>query len=1362
MDEKPTRSEHEGERDAIAPTPRRARARRIAAWVVLGGMGLFALVLTTVIVSFTSSQRLRGDVLTRVLERVIASLPGTIDYQVGWPELNVWRLRDVTWTVHADTLVTLARLDLGADLGAALHRRMRVTHVEVQGLDLRLPALTAALKDTTAGTTTESAVDSTDGTLPWFDPGRLEGVPDLRVDAVRLRSIRIRTATDDLVVESFDGALDLDPRSARPWIRAELHAAIEGLAAFHWKLESTLDDSVAVRFRPLFVRDRNDADAATAMSGEVVVPRALIEGARAGALEFVRWHGDLLDGELGTLNSTGTWSVGTWDAQVDFVAPRRAHMVRAVLARAHLDTLAQVRRVLDTWPEQEPYALRARASGSGVRSLAAELDLDVQPWLQRAHVAGRWDGARATIDTVAIARDGLEVSGAGWVDSTAVDARMRWAVDSDLLARAGFALPLQGHTVRARGNLQARGPWPLPAIDLALDGSVRGELATIPAITVRARHRTASTWLDVRTQEATVIARQPLDAAWIRFDGSIDAQAERARGTLQAEVSADTLALALTTRLDASTATGVDAVVDSMRARYGGVRAHTSTPFAIAARTDSSLTIEGLVLHTDPGEFRLDARATPDSAHVDAAVDLALGRAFLETLLPDSLHTHLPADTTRARAQVALRGPLRAPSLRVHLETALEGTERWIDATAIADLWVRGEGALPFDDAPASLPARGAATRVRIVHAATPWIELDAATAGRLDLIAQDFVVGQPESGRVEMRALGIDLDAVTALTGAAMPLRGLLRGTLRADLDRAGASADVDLDVLGFGMQQDDGHWWESDVALRLDGRGGVDGTVEVDSLHVRTRFGAIAGHAVLDSARVDLTLGGDLVLPRAVFETLLANALDYDLPADTVAVRLDLRAEGPIAAPSARADLTFGLRGSRELPPLTLRSSVWMRGDDDLPWMDTTVRDLPERGLLAHLHLAHADSVWVELRAIVPARIGVRPAVFGPIEGQPLRADLRTRTLDVARLATLAGLGRIGKFTGDLRVELDAEAFEDRARLSGAIDSRRVRVELPDGSWLQTRSAIRLSGDSEQPRVDGGITVEGGVLRLPDVPPPLHDAQGDALLWEKPQVVAAVQQNGSGPEEEVTHDAEPARAFVPEVDVTLSIPGNLRLRGTGLDVELSGALTARTRGRDVAVLGELRATRGTYDFLGRRFAVQSGRVEFFGDLDPQLDLRLATTMQSNVYYVDLRGTALQPRFELSSDPPQSEGDIVSALLFGRPIDQLDEGQTELLRQRTREVATQLGANLLAQRVGQQIGVDVLSLQPSGEDGARALVVGKYLSPDVLVQYEQVLEEGRAALVRIEYALSRFFKIETTATQGEHSGIELKWSRDY
>ena len=237
----------------------------------------------------------------------------------------------------------------------------------------------------------------------------------------------------------------------------------------------------------------------------------------------------------------------------------------------------------------------------------------------------------------------------------------------------------------------------------------------------------------------------------------------------------------------------------------------------------------------------------------------------------------------------------------------------------------------------------------------------------------------------------------------------------------------------------------------------------------------------------------------------------------------------------------------------------------------------------------------------------------------------------------------------------------------------------------------------------------------------------------------------------------------IVPDLDVTVDIPGAVWIRGRGLEVELEG--NVRVTYEELPILtGTLQARSGHLRLLGRYFEVDSGIVGFYGDddIDPNLDLSLSTRVDETTVRVDVTGTAKQPDLHLSSDPEMEEGDILSLLLLGRPLDQLDENQTNLLESRARDVAVSYGASQIGSTLSGELGVDLVSVQPTSQGTGNALVIGKYLSPRILLKYEQAIQSSADFLVNLEYLLTRRLRVETFYGRQSQSGAEINWISEY
>jgi autotransporter translocation and assembly factor TamB len=248
--------------------------------------------------------------------------------------------------------------------------------------------------------------------------------------------------------------------------------------------------------------------------------------------------------------------------------------------------------------------------------------------------------------------------------------------------------------------------------------------------------------------------------------------------------------------------------------------------------------------------------------------------------------------------------------------------------------------------------------------------------------------------------------------------------------------------------------------------------------------------------------------------------------------------------------------------------------------------------------------------------------------------------------------------------------------------------------------------------------------------------------------------------------------------VDVDLSVPRDTWLRSRDMNVEIGGQLgmTYDRASRDLVMVGELQALRGTYTVLGRRFQVQEGVVGFIGTpgINPTLDLRAVSRVRRREeepldVVATVSGNLTQPRVTLSSEEQGvAESDLVSYLIFGRPSYELASGREAFVGGAAGSLAgaaTGFGvtwatgtlANQLSTAFAQQIGVDYLSItqtadldvitgKASGSILAGTQVeVGQYLGQDIffVLVFQPVARPGDSGIerffggARVEVALS-------------------------
>jgi len=301
-------------------------------------------------------------------------------------------------------------------------------------------------------------------------------------------------------------------------------------------------------------------------------------------------------------------------------------------------------------------------------------------------------------------------------------------------------------------------------------------------------------------------------------------------------------------------------------------------------------------------------------------------------------------------------------------------------------------------------------------------------------------------------------------------------------------------------------------------------------------------------------------------------------------------------------------------------------------------------------------------------------------------------------------------------------------------------------------------FAGTARRPSITGNFTVTNGVVTMPESKPELHPVEGEAILLDPATL-------GLAPADSAHGGAMGSPGFKADYDISIDIPSSFWLRGEGLEIELRGGLQIIQKDGLPVITGDMNAQRGTYLFLGRVFELERGIINFYGteELNPSLDISLVASIESNKIWVNLTGDLVEPRLNLDSDPEMADGDIMATVLFGKPLNELNDGQGNMLKDRMTDVLVAMGAARLQQEIAGQYGIDLVSIRSGrGDSQENALVVGKYLTPKLLVSYEQGLKEKSTSYIVMEYLLHRSVRVETLYGNDGRSSAGINLQKDY
>lgn len=241
--------------------------------------------------------------------------------------------------------------------------------------------------------------------------------------------------------------------------------------------------------------------------------------------------------------------------------------------------------------------------------------------------------------------------------------------------------------------------------------------------------------------------------------------------------------------------------------------------------------------------------------------------------------------------------------------------------------------------------------------------------------------------------------------------------------------------------------------------------------------------------------------------------------------------------------------------------------------------------------------------------------------------------------------------------------------------------------------------------------------------------------------------------------NDADVRAKTVTALDLTITSPGRIALRGRGinasmgLDMKITGSFT------DPVISGEAEIVRGRFDFIGKRFEFGESTVVFQTPVtQSQLDISAVRETSDLTATVRIIGTVSRPEVDLSAEPDLPEDEVLSRILFGRSAAQLTAIETARLAAALAQLSGGGGFDLMG-NLENALGLDTLDFSQS-ESGQAQVTTGKYLADDVYVEVRSSAQGAPG--VAVEWTPRKNIEIEAETSSGESQRLSIKWKKDF
>ncbi|MFI5322294.1 MAG: translocation/assembly module TamB domain-containing protein [Thermodesulfobacteriota bacterium] len=302
-----------------------------------------------------------------------------------------------------------------------------------------------------------------------------------------------------------------------------------------------------------------------------------------------------------------------------------------------------------------------------------------------------------------------------------------------------------------------------------------------------------------------------------------------------------------------------------------------------------------------------------------------------------------------------------------------------------------------------------------------------------------------------------------------------------------------------------------------------------------------------------------------------------------------------------------------------------------------------------------------------------------------------------------------------------------------------------------------LNLKGEEERVNVEGKLMVAKARITMPE---------------KQEKEIEDIKFADENKEEFVVGNDGQTDYFKQNIALKLQIEmsKNNWVKGRGANIELSGDLDVnKAFGQSVRIAGNINTVRGTYETLGKLFRIDQGQVSFSGGetINPFLDITALYRVSSAQIYVKIGGTVDKPVLKLTSDPPMTETDIVSYIVFGAPSDQIGSSNRASIQGAATGIAGGIASAQLQKLLGSKFALDVVSVESGGSSGPQ-VQMGKYLTPELYIAYEResteslidstIITENK---VLIEYTIFKNITINGDFG-GENPGVDIFYNFNY
>jgi translocation and assembly module TamB len=791
----------------------------------------------------------------------------------------------------------------------------------------------------------------------------------------------------------------------------------------------------------------------------------------------------------------------------------------------------------------------------------------------------------------------------------------------------------------------------------------------------------------------------------------------------------------------------------------GAVRGTTTAPQITGQVQASNVRVRGSAIRL----FRTKVDASPSNLRLQNGEALPANRGRVNFTLSAGLLDWSVTDTS------PIEIALKASQLDVAALTKAAGSQAPVSGTLSADVAVRGSELNPVGHGSISL------TEAKIANEPIQALNLDFQGTGNelQGKLALHIPAGTAQSAftyfpkqqgyDAQLQATGIRLDKVQTLRARHIQLAGVLNvnASGRGSLKNPQLTAKLEIPKLQV-----------EDKAM--------------SAITLQTEVADHLAKIALDSQAINTSLHG-----RGTVQLTGDYYADAKLDSQTI----PLQPLVAIYAPSQAANLTgkTEIHGTLRGP---LKNKSQVEAHVIIPTLQVAYKNIAQFGAASPIQIDYANGV-INLQ---------RATIRGTDTNLQIQGRIPTNSTAPASLLLLGTVNlQLAQLfipditsSGTMRLNINSYGATTDPNVQGKVELVNVNVStvdvplgLQNGNGVLTLTKDRLEVTDFRGTVGGGtVTASGSVLYRPSLRFNVGlEGKGIRMLYPdsvRETLDARLTLTGTTEAADLSGQVNVGQlSFTPDFDLasflgqfssgtaptpahgfTQNLQLNVAVRSTSgvnlvsrtLSLQAAANLEVRGTAAQPVLLGRVNLTSGDLLFMGNRYVLEGGTIDFVNQTQtqPVVSVAVNTTIQQYNIHMRLEGPVDHLRTNYSSDPALPPSDIINLLAFGQTTEA--SGANPLPGNLgAQSLVASAVSNQITSRLEKIAGISHLSVNPTlgtttGQQGYANVSVQERVTGNLFVTFSTDVAATQTQVIEVQYNLSP--KVSVTATRNQNGGV--------